>query len=157
MDPLEKHRTPAGDSSERARSDPFPPGTTIARYRLVSLIGSGAMGDVYRAHDRALDREIALKVLPPELTGDRERVHRFAQEARSTSALSHPHIVAIHEVGHARPLLSVRAIGERPSRADQVHYIAMELIEGQTLRERFSRSEERRVGKECRSRWSPYH
>ena len=138
MDPLEKHRTPAGDSSERTRSDPFPPGTTIARYRLVSLIGSGAMGDVYRAHDRALDREIALKVLPPELTGDRERVHRFAHEARSTSALSHPHIVAIHEVGHARPLLSVRAIGERPSRADQVHYIAMELIEGQTLRERFS-------------------
>jgi serine/threonine protein kinase/Tol biopolymer transport system component len=138
MDPLQKQRTPACDPSESARSDPFPPGTTIARYRLVSLIGSGAMGDVYRAHDRALDREVALKVLPPELTGDRERVHRFAQEARATSALSHPHIVAIHEVGHARPLVSVRAIGERPARGGEVHYIAMELIEGATLRERFA-------------------
>ncbi|HJQ39046.1 MAG TPA: protein kinase, partial [Thermoanaerobaculia bacterium] len=138
MDPLQRQRTPAGDSAETARSDPFPPGTTIARYRLVSLIGSGAMGDVYRAHDRALDREVALKVLPPELTGDRERVRRFAHEARATSALSHPHIVAIHEVGHARPLVSVRAIGERAPRGGEVHYIAMELIEGQTLRECFA-------------------
>jgi serine/threonine protein kinase/Tol biopolymer transport system component len=138
MDPLQRQRTPAGDSGETARSDPFPAGTTIARYRLVSLIGSGAMGDVYRAHDRALDREVALKVLPPELTGDRERVRRFAHEARATSALSHPHIVAIHEVGHARPLVSVRAIGERSPRGGEVHYIAMELIEGQTLRECFA-------------------
>jgi serine/threonine protein kinase/Tol biopolymer transport system component len=137
MDPLVKQQTPASDSGEKARSEPFPPGTTIARYRLVSLLGSGAMGDVYRAHDRALDREVALKVLPPELTGDRERVHRFAHEARATSALSHPHIVAIHEVGHARPLLSVRAIGERRPRAGEVHYIAMELIDGNTLREQF--------------------
>ncbi|PYQ27094.1 MAG: hypothetical protein DMF56_21270 [Acidobacteria bacterium] len=137
MDPLVKQQTPASDSGESARSEPFPPGTTIARYRLVSLLGSGAMGDVYRAHDRALDRQVALKVLPPELTGHRERVHRFAHEARATSALSHPHIVAIHEVGHARPLLSVHAIGERPSRAGEVHYIAMELIDGSTLREQF--------------------
>ena len=132
--PVEK-RESRSTREELARSEPFPAGTTIARYRLVSLIGSGAMGDVYRAHDRALDREVALKVLPPELTGDRDRVHRFAHEARATSALSHPHIVAIHEVGHARPLLSVRAIGERPSRAGEVHYISMELIDGQTLRE----------------------
>ena len=135
MDPVQKQRNSSGDANELARSEPFPAGTTIARYRLVSLIGSGAMGDVYRAHDRALDREVALKVLPPELTGDRERVHRFAHEARATSALSHPHIVAIHEVGHARPVLSVRAIGERPSRAGEVHYISMELIDGATLRE----------------------
>lgn len=138
MDPLQRQRTPDIGSNETARSDPFPPGTTIARYRVVSLIGSGAMGDVYRAHDRALDREVALKVLPPELTGDRERVRRFAHEARATSALSHPHIVSIHEVGHARPLLSVRAIGERSPRAGEVHYIAMELIDGQTLRECFA-------------------
>jgi len=136
MAPLEKQQQQsAHDAGDLARSEPFPPGTTIARYRVVSLIGSGAMGDVYRAHDRGLDREVALKVLPPELTGDRERVHRFAHEARATSALSHPHIVAIHEVGHARPLLSVRAIGERAQRAGEVHYISMELIDGQTLRE----------------------
>jgi len=136
MAPLEKQqRNSACDASQPARGEPFPPGTTIARYRLVSLIGSGAMGDVYRAHDRGLDREVALKVLPPELTGDRERVHRFAHEARATSALSHPHIVTIHEVGHARPVLSVRAIGERPARGGDVHYISMELIDGSTLRE----------------------
>ena len=103
-------------ASELPRSEPFPPGTTIARYRLVSFIGSGAMGDVYRAHDRALDREVALKVLPPELTGDRERVHRFAQEARSASALSHPGIVAIYELG--------QAYGQP--------FISMELVDGQT-------------------------
>jgi serine/threonine protein kinase len=136
MGPLEKQkRNSSNEAIAPARSEPFPPGTTIARYRLVSLIGSGAMGDVYRAHDRALDREVALKVLPPELTGDRERVHRFAHEARATSALSHPHIVAIHEVGHARPVPSVRPIEERPQRIGEVHYISMELIEGTTLRE----------------------
>jgi serine/threonine protein kinase len=54
------------------------------------------MGDVYRAHDRTLDREVALKVLPQELVHDRERVRRFAQEAKAASALSHPHIVTIH-------------------------------------------------------------
>ncbi|HEX2121264.1 MAG TPA: protein kinase [Thermoanaerobaculia bacterium] len=135
MGPIERQRLSAVDSGELARSEPFPPGTTIARYRLVSLIGSGAMGDVYRAHDRALDREVALKVLPPELVGDRERVHRFAQEARAASALSHPHIVTIHEVGHARPVMNLRAIGERPARAGEVHYISMELVDGQTLRE----------------------
>jgi Tol biopolymer transport system component len=136
MGSLERQQKPSDSSTESARSDPFPPGTAIARYRVLSFIGSGAMGDVYRAHDRALDREVALKVLPPELTGDRERVRRFAQEARAASALSHPHIVTIHEVGHARPTLSVRPIDEhRPARRTEVHYIAMELIEGQTLRE----------------------
>ena len=132
---MERQRKHADAAVEVARSEPFPPGTTIARYRLVSFIGSGAMGDVYRAHDRGLDREVALKVLPPELVGDRERVQRFAQEARSASALSHPHIVTIHEVGHARPVVSVQPIGARSPRAGEVHYISMELIEGTTLRE----------------------
>lgn len=115
--------------------EPFPAGTSIARYSVVSFIGSGAMGDVYRAHDRALGRDIALKVLPPDLTGDRERVRRFAHEARAASALSHPHIVGIHEVGHAKPVVGVQPIGERPQRLPDVHYIAMEYIEGETLRE----------------------
>ncbi len=132
---LERQQSPV-PSPDSVRSDPFPPGTAIARYRVVAFIGSGAMGDVYRAHDRTLDREVALKVLPPELTGDRERVRRFAQEARAASALSHPHIVTIYEVGHARPTLSVRPIDDRrPLRRTDVHYIAMELVEGQTLRE----------------------
>jgi eukaryotic-like serine/threonine-protein kinase len=135
---LERQQQSPADT-EQTRSEPFPAGTAIARYRVISFIGSGAMGDVYRAHDRALDREVALKVLPPEVTGDRDRVRRFAQEARAASALSHPHIVTIHEVGHARPTLSVRPIDERRAmRRPEVHYIAMELIEGQTLRSALS-------------------
>lgn len=88
---LERQQSPGTPVRDSARSEPFPAGTSIARYRILSFIGSGAMGDVYRAHDRALDREVALKVLPPEVTGDRDRVRRFAQEARAASALSHPH------------------------------------------------------------------
>jgi len=117
------------------RGEPFAAGTTIDRYKIVSLLGSGAMGDVYRAHDRTLGREVALKVLPPELVHDRERVRRFAQEAKAASALSHPHIVTIHEVGHARPSTAVQPIAKRNS---EVHYIAMEFVDGRTLRETLS-------------------
>ncbi len=116
--------------------DPFVPGTSVGRYRIIALAGSGAMGDVYRAHDRALDRDVALKVLPSDLVNDRDRVRRFAHEARAASALSHPHIVTIYEVGHARPSLNVQPIaGARTPRGSEVHYIAMEFIDGRTLRE----------------------
>jgi eukaryotic-like serine/threonine-protein kinase len=130
-----QRRSDEAAAVDTARSEPFAAGTSIARYKIVSLLGSGAMGDVYRAHDRALGRDIALKVLPPDLTGDRERVRRFAHEARAASALSHPHIVGIHEVGHAKPVIHVQPIGQRPQRHADVHYIAMELVEGETLRE----------------------
>lgn len=134
MGSMEQQRQSEALVAETGRSEPFPAGTSIARYKIVSFIGSGAMGDVYRAHDRALSRDIALKVLPPDLTGDRERVRRFAHEARAASALSHPHIVGIHEVGHAKPVINVHPIGERAPRRADVHYIAMEFIEGETLR-----------------------
>ncbi|HWW62589.1 MAG TPA: protein kinase, partial [Thermoanaerobaculia bacterium] len=128
--------SPGKSPNAGLRGDPFPSGTMIARYRLDTLIGSGAMGDVYRAHDRVLDRDVALKVLPTELVNDRERVQRFAQEARAASALSHPHIVTVHEVGHARPASNVRPIaGGRKPRRTEVHYIAMEYVQGKTLRE----------------------
>jgi serine/threonine protein kinase len=140
MPSVEKQRlTPGGPALESGRGEPFAAGTTIARYRIVSLLGSGAMGDVYRAHDRTLDREVALKVLPPELVHDRERVRRFAQEARAASALSHPHLVTIHEVGHARPSTTVHSIADRTARrGSEVHYIAMEFVDGRTLRETFN-------------------
>jgi len=93
------------------------------------------MGDVYRAHDERLSRDVALKVLPTGLTDDRERLERFAQEAKSASALNHPNIVVIYEIGRARPSFVVEELAGQRQRPDEVHYIAMELVEGETLRD----------------------
>ena len=108
----------------------LPNGAGLGPYRILNLIASGGMGDVYRARDERLGRDIALKVLPPVITGDRERIDRFAQEAKSASALNHPHIVAIYEIGQARP-----SYVSKDRRREELHYIAMELVEGETLRE----------------------
>jgi serine/threonine protein kinase/dipeptidyl aminopeptidase/acylaminoacyl peptidase len=113
---------------------PLPSGTGVGPYRILRLIASGGMGDVYRARDERLGRDIALKVLPPVITDDRERVDRFAQEAKSASALNHPHIVAIYEIGQARPSYVVQSIAAK-ERPEELHYIAMELVEGETLRD----------------------
>jgi eukaryotic-like serine/threonine-protein kinase len=94
-------------------------GTRIGPYEIVGALGAGGMGEVYRAHDTRLVRDVALKLLPPDITRDPERVKRFEREARCASSLSHPAIVAIYELGYemAQP------------------YISMELVEGQDLRE----------------------
>jgi eukaryotic-like serine/threonine-protein kinase len=97
-------------------------GRSFAQYRLVSLLGSGGMGEVYLAEDTRLDRRVALKVLPASLTADQSQVGRFQQEARAASALNHPNIVTIYEINEAAG----------------IHYIATELIEGQTLRSRMT-------------------
>jgi serine/threonine protein kinase len=94
------------------------PGTRLGSYEIVSSIGQGGMGTVYRARDLKLGREVALKVLAPELATDSERLSRFEQEARAASALSHPNIVHIYDVGESGGM----------------RYIAMELAEGKTLR-----------------------
>ena len=99
-------------------------GTTLGRFRVGPLIGRGGMGDVYRAEDTELRRAVALKVLPPSVVGDADRLARFVQEARTASALNHPHLVAIYDVGQSQP------DGTGPA----VHYIAMELVDGETLR-----------------------
>ncbi len=117
--------------------DPMPHGTVLGPYRIRSLIASGGMGDVYRAHDDRLGRDVALKVLPTGLTDDAERLERFAQEAKSASALNHPHIVVIYEIGQARPSFTVEPIavpGQR-QRPEELHFIAMELVDGETLRD----------------------
>ena len=107
------------------------PGARIAHYRVDSRIGSGGMGQVYRAIDLTLERPVALKTLRPQFLGDPERVRRFVQEARSASALNHPNIVTIYEIGQARV-----QIDDVPptAAAPTVQYMAMELVEGGTLR-----------------------
>ena len=74
-------------------------GTTIGRFRVGPLLGRGGMGEVYRADDTELGRAVALKVLPEHLVGDRDRLARFVQEARTASALNHPHVVSIYDIG----------------------------------------------------------
>ncbi|HXI04312.1 MAG TPA: protein kinase [Candidatus Saccharimonadales bacterium] len=108
------------------------PEDQIAHYRVVGPLGAGGMGEVYAARDEKLDRSVALKVLPPQLVRNEERVRRFITEAKSASSLSHPNIVTIYEIGHDH----VRAsqAGDEPDDASEaVHFISMELISGETL------------------------
>jgi serine/threonine-protein kinase len=104
---------------------PPPPGPTLVGQQLghcqvLSLLGKGGMGEVYLARDTQLDRTVALKVLPPEFALDPDRLRRFIREAKAVSALKHPNIAVIHEIGE---------IGG-------THFIVMEYVEGGTLEAR---------------------
>ncbi|MGB8096847.1 MAG: serine/threonine-protein kinase, partial [Terracidiphilus sp.] len=92
-------------------------GTTLSHYRINSSIGAGGMGEVYRASDTNLGRDVALKVLPADVAGDPDRLARFQREARAVAALNHPNVVTIYSV----------------EQAENVQFITMELIEGQPL------------------------
>ena len=92
-------------------------GRTLGHYQIVSPLGAGGMGEVYRARDTRLDRTVALKILPSEVAADEQRMRRFVQEAKAASALNHPSVAHIYEIGEA----------------EGVSFIAMEYIEGQTL------------------------
>src|SRR6266567_4106285 len=98
----------------------LPPNTRLDRYEIRSLLGKGGMGEVYLAEDLRLHRKVALKVLPSELAADRDRMRRFEQEATAAAALNHPHIAHIYEIGES----------------EGIHFIAMEHIDGDTLRDK---------------------
>src|SRR5689334_8569376 len=100
-------------------------GTKLGRYEIRSKLGEGGMGEVYLAQDTKLDRTVAIKVLPADLAQDQSRMRRFVQEARTASALSHPNVAHIYEIEDL----------------DGVHFIAMEFIDGETLRHRISHAE----------------
>ena len=99
-------------------------GTAVSHYRVIGPLGAGGMGEVYKAHDNHLERVVALKILPPSLVRNDERVRRFMQEAKAASSLNHPHIVTIHEIGEAHDDVN----------GHPIHYIAMELVDGVTLK-----------------------
>ena len=92
-------------------------GRTLAHYRINTAIGAGGMGEVYRATDMKLGRDVALKILPPGVGSDPERLARFQREARAVAALNHPNVVTVYSV----------------EESDGVHFLTMELIEGQSL------------------------
>ncbi len=97
----------------------LPPDTKLAQYEILSFIGSGGMGEVYKAKDLKLGRPVAIKVLHKELATDPERLSRFEQEARAASALDHPNIVTIFDI----------------SEVEALHFIVMQFVDGKTLRE----------------------
>src|SRR5580692_10729975 len=95
------------------------PGSKLGPFEIVSFLGEGGMGEVYRARDTRLERAVAIKLLPAKFSASGDRLERFEREARSASGLNHPNIVTIYELGQD----------------NSAHYIAMELVEGKTLRE----------------------
>ena len=98
-------------------------GTRLGPYEIVAPIGAGGMGEVYRARDTRLGREVAVKVVPPSLSSSPQALQRFEREAKTISQLSHPHICALYDVGHQ----------------DGTEYLVMELLEGQTLADRLGK------------------
>jgi serine/threonine-protein kinase len=114
--------TPAGDVAAElleSHQASFEPGHQIENYRIVRLLGSGGMGEVHLAEDVRLKRKVALKLLPPHFTANPDRVRRFEREARAASALNHPNIVTIYEIGQT----------------ESTHFIATEFVDGKTLRQ----------------------
>src|SRR6266567_7359238 len=95
-------------------------GTKLGPYEIQSPVGAGGMGEVYRAHDTRLNRDVAIKILPASFSADPDRLQRFAQESRAAAALNHPNILSIYDIGDDRG----------------TPYVVSELLEGETLRDR---------------------
>ncbi len=102
---------------------PLAPETKLGPYVVVEALGAGGMGEVYRARDTRLDRDVAIKVLPQNLSQDPTRRQRLEREAKAVSRLNHPHICTLHDIGHD----------------DGIDYLVMELLQGETLAERLEK------------------
>ncbi|HOL72675.1 MAG TPA: serine/threonine-protein kinase, partial [Bryobacteraceae bacterium] len=96
------------------------PGTRLGPYEIIALIGSGGMGEVYRARDARLRRDVAIKVLPPAFSQDSDRLRRFEQEAWAAGMLNHPNLITVYDFGSH----------------EGSPYVVIELLEGETLRQR---------------------
>ncbi len=99
---------------------PLQSGTTLGPYEILSPLGAGGMGEVYKARDTRLDRTVAIKVLPEDLASDPERQRRFEREAKTISSLNHPHICTLYDIGSQ----------------DGIDFLVMEYLEGDTLAQR---------------------
>src|SRR5215469_14980120 len=99
------------------------PGMRLGPYEILAPLGAGGMGEVYRARDTRLERTVAIKILPAELSNDSVRKQRFEREAKTISSLNHPHICVLHDIGHE----------------DGIDYLVMECVEGETLAKRLEK------------------
>ena len=114
------------------------PGTRLGSYEILSSLGAGGMGQVYRARDTKLGRDVALKVVLDQFTHDPERVARFHREAQLLAALNHPHIATIHGLEESAPSTHSAGSGQASSGQAAVHFLVMELVEGDTLADRIA-------------------
>ena len=122
-------------------------GRRLGAFAIGPLLGAGGMGQVYRARDTTLGREVAVKVLPPEFTADADRLAGFEREARVLASLNHPHIAAIYGIEQADPSTGS---GQAAMRA-----LVLELVEGETLADRIAGSKSARRGAALKSRGAP--
>src|SRR5215470_5073228 len=102
---------------------PLSPGLRLGPYEILDALGAGGMGEVYRAKDTRLDRTVAVKILPPQVSSDPVRKQRFEREAKTISNLNHPHICTLHDIGSQ----------------DGVDYLVMECVEGEALAKRLEK------------------
>ncbi|MDX1382548.1 MAG: serine/threonine-protein kinase, partial [Thermoanaerobaculia bacterium] len=116
---------------------PLQPGTLLGQYEVLSSLGAGGMGEVYRAKDRTLGREVAVKLLLDEVAADPERLARFEREARVLASLNHPNLATLHGFFTAAPVAD--GGGPEPQESGEVPFLVMELVEGETLADRIAR------------------
>jgi len=108
------------------------PGTMIGPYEIQSALGSGGMGEVYRARDTRLERTVAIKILSPELAADPQFLERFDREAKAISQLNHPNICTLYDVGES-------FVSHESSSPTSIRFLVMEFLEGETLATRLER------------------